>query len=72
MTQDQQNLYSMREASRILKAASWRINYLLANGQVPEPKLRLAGRRVFTVADLQRLAESLSTVPDFGEGGDNE
>ncbi len=72
MTKHQEHLYSMREASRILKAASWRINYLLANGQVPEPKLRLAGRRVFAVADLKRLAESLSTVPDFGEGGNSE
>jgi len=35
----------------------YRIEYLLANGIVPEPELRISGRRVFTPDDLQRLAK---------------
>lgn len=62
-------LYSLKEAARILKANPWRVTYLLASGKVPEPKLRLAGRRVFNVEDLERLAELLGTpIIDSKEG----
>jgi DNA-binding transcriptional MerR regulator len=33
------------------------IEYLLANGIIPEPELRLGGRRIFTPADVRRLAK---------------
>jgi hypothetical protein len=61
----------MKEVATILKTKSWRIVYLLTSGKVEEPELRLAGRRVFTVEDLQRLAEALNAVPDE-EGDDHE
>jgi hypothetical protein len=61
----------MKEAAVILKTKPWRIVYLLTSGKVKEPELRLAGRRVFTVDDLQRLAEALSDAPD-DDGDENE
>jgi hypothetical protein len=33
-----------------------RIEYCLSNQIVPEPKLRIASKRVFTPADVRRLA----------------
>jgi hypothetical protein len=66
-----QNIYSMKEVATILKTKSWRIAYLLTSGKVEEPTLRLAGRRVFTVEDMQRLSEALNDAPD-DEGGDHE
>jgi len=68
-----QQIYSMKEVATILKTKSWRIAYLLTSGKVEEPILRLAGRRVFTVEDMQRLAEALNDAPDDDDdGGDSE
>ena len=40
------------------------IEYLLANRIIPEPELRLGGRRVFTPADVRRLAKHFGmTLP---------
>ena len=33
-----------------------RVEYVLANQIVPEPKLKIGGRRIFTPADVERLA----------------
>jgi len=70
----EQTIYSMREATVILKTKPWRIVHCFTSGKCPEPTLRLAGRRVFTVADLKRLAKALNTKkPDpAGRGGEDE
>ena len=48
---------SMQDCARILRVQSYRIQYAYAHDRVPEPQLRIAGRRVFTVEDLQQLAK---------------
>jgi DNA-binding transcriptional MerR regulator len=49
---------SLKDVARVLNIKPYRIEYLLANGIVPEPTLRLAGRRAFTRdEDLPRLAK---------------
>ena len=47
---------SLREVSGLLNVRLHRIEYCLSNQIVPEPKLRIAGKRIFTPADVSRLA----------------
>jgi len=47
---------SMGECARILQVQSYQIQYAYAHGRVPEPRLRIGGRRVFAPADVRRLA----------------
>jgi len=57
-----QNHFSLGETARILKVQPYRIVYLLTTGKVPEPKLRLGNRRVFSLGDVQRISERLKVV----------
>jgi hypothetical protein len=55
---------SLREVSDLLNVRMHRIEYCLSNQIVPEPKLRIAGKRLFTPADLRRLATHFNvTLP---------
>jgi len=47
---------SLQTVSRLLGVRPHRIEYCLSNQLVPEPKLRIAGKRIFTPADVRRLA----------------
>ena len=48
---------SLKDVSHLLNVKAYRIEYLLAHEIVPEPSLRISGRRVFTPEDVRRLAE---------------
>lgn len=55
---------SLRDVSDLLNVKPYRIEYLFANKLLPEPDLRVGGRRVFTPEDVQRLAKHFSvTLP---------
>jgi DNA-binding transcriptional MerR regulator len=47
---------SLGAVAALLKVKPYRVEYLLANGLVPEPEMRVSGRRVFAVDDVRRLA----------------
>ena len=47
---------SMGECARLLRVQSYRIQYAYAHDRLPEPRLRIGGRRVFGPEDVQRLA----------------
>ena len=47
---------SMQDIARLLQIQSYRIQYAYAHNRLPEPRLRIGGRRVFTLDDLQQLA----------------
>ena len=54
---------SMQDCARILQIQSYRIQYAYAHNRLPEPH-RVAGRRVFTLDDLQHLAKHFGvTLP---------
>jgi len=56
---------SMHDCARLLQVQSYRIQYAYAHGRVPEPRLRMGGRRVFTPDDLQRMAKHFGvTLPE--------
>ena len=47
---------SIGEVSRQLDIAAYRIGYAHANGKVPEPKCRIAGKRVYDENEVAALA----------------
>jgi len=54
-----QQLFLISEVSRQLNVPQHRIAYLFMTRKLPEPQLRLGNRRVFTLADVQRVAKAL-------------
>jgi hypothetical protein len=65
-----ETLFSMKDVARLLRVQPYQIAYLLNTNRVPEPQMRLGNRRVFSAADIERLAERLNVrVPaEVGEG----
>jgi len=59
-----QSTMSLRDVAALLNVKPYRVEYLLANGLVPEPEQRIAGRRVFTPRIVRLLAARLKvTLP---------
>ena len=52
---------SLKDVAALLNVKAYRVEYLLAHGLVPEPKLRISGRRVFSASDLEALHKYLSS-----------
>ena len=50
--------FLLGDVARILRCQPYQIVYLLSTRQVPEPA-RIGNKRVFTIVDMQRLAEKL-------------
>ena len=50
--------YLLGEAAGILGCKPYQITYMLAIRKIPEP-MRIGGRRIFTGADLNRIAKML-------------
>lgn len=51
--------FLLGQVARILRCQPYQIAYLLMTRQVPEPRLRIGNKRIFTIADMQRLADKL-------------
>ncbi len=54
-----EELYLISDIARRLNVPPHRITYLYMTRKLPEPKLRLGNRRVFTNADARRVAKAL-------------
>lgn len=51
--------FLLSDVARILRCQPYQIVYLLTTRQVPEPRLRIGNKRVFTMNDISRLAEKM-------------
>ncbi len=47
----------------------WRLLYLIERGAVPGPSLQVPGRRLYTAADVDRIAEALEQQPGLRREG---
>lgn len=54
-----QQLYLISDVSRMLDVPAHRIAYLFMTRKLSEPRLRLGNRRVFSRADVERVAKAL-------------
>ena len=59
---------SLKDVARLLKKKPYQVAYALSVGQVPEPELRIANKRVFQREDVQRLAKHfrVTLIDDVG------
>jgi hypothetical protein len=60
--------WSLKDVARLLKKKPYQVAYALSVGQVPEPELRIANKRVFQREDVQRLAKHfrVTLIDDVG------
>jgi DNA-binding transcriptional MerR regulator len=63
------NIYSTGQVAHLLNLKIHQLAYAHATGQVAEPPLRFLGKRVYTEADVRRVAEhfGLKVADNLGE-----
>ena len=54
-----QQLFLISDVSRMLGVPAHRVAYQYSTRKLPEPALKLGNRRVFTLADVQKVAKAL-------------
>lgn len=59
-----QELLLTGDVARRLNVPPHRVSYLFMTRKLPEPQLRLGNRRVFTLADVQKVAKALGIKED--------
>jgi hypothetical protein len=64
--------YSISDCSRLLGGvAEHRINYAHRTGKISEPKLRVAGKRIYSAAELKGLAHYFGVTLDSATKGES-
>lgn len=66
MAGDPQPLLGSGGVAERLGIPRWLLLYRIERGELPGPSLTAAGRRLFTEADVQKLAVVLQTRPELG------
>ena len=51
--------YSLGDVAQLLRTTPYKVHYLLTTGQVPEPRLRIGSRRIWTMAEILPISERL-------------
>ena len=64
-----QQLYSISDCAQLLGIEEHRINYSHRSRKVPEPS-HFAGRRMYRLEDIERLAQHFNVDLQDGEGGE--
>lgn len=54
-----ETLFLISDVAKRLDVPPHRVAYLFLTRKLPEPKLRLGNRRLFTVGDAKRVAKAL-------------
>ena len=57
--QEEKKLFSLTDVADLLKVKAHRILYLLQTRAVPEPRLRVAGKRLWTLEEIVPISEKL-------------
>jgi DNA-binding transcriptional MerR regulator len=50
-------MYLLSDVARLMNKRPHQITYAITSGLLPEPKVRMGGRRVFQEEDVQRIAQ---------------
>ncbi len=54
---------SLKDVAALLGVKAYRVEYLLCHGLVPEPRLRISGRRVFGPEDVANIRTHFAKKP---------
>lgn len=57
--QQNRELHSLSDVARLLNVKPHKVLYLLSVGAVPEPRLRVAGKRLWTIEEIVPVSEKL-------------
>ncbi len=68
MGSKQNAVHSIGEVSRQINMPRWRLQYLIEKGTVPGPTFLVAGRRLFTDEDVERISDVLAQHPELRDG----
>ena len=49
-------LYLLGDVAKIMKKRPHQITYAITSGLLPEPEMRIGGKRIFQEEDIQRVA----------------
>lgn len=52
--------HSLGDVAELLRTTPYKIHYLLATKQVPEPRLRIGSRRIWTAEEIAPISEKLT------------
>ena len=52
-----EQLFSIRDCGKVVGVAAHKIAYAHSQEQLPEPQYRIAGKRIYTAEDVQRVAK---------------
>lgn len=66
-----QKLYLLSDVAGQLNVQPHRIAYLFITRRLPEPRLRLGNRRIFTQGDINRIASALGIPRKADEKEEN-
>ena len=55
----EKELFSLTDVADLLKVPAHKIHYLLQTRQVPEPRLRVAGKRLWRLEEIVPISEKL-------------
>ena len=55
----------MGEVAKVLGRKPHQIVYQMVTGKIPEPQTRIAGKRLFTTEDAERLAKHFRVSPNW-------
>lgn len=58
-------LFSMIDVAELLRVPADKIFYLLQTGQIPEPRLRAGGKRLWTLEEISPISEKLKIQHAF-------
>lgn len=63
----EQEHFLLGEVARVIGRKPFQITYMLTNGFIEEPKLRIGGRRIFSRADIESIRKIMNEK--FGAKG---
>ena len=55
-------LLALKDVCKVIGVQPYRVQHAYSIGAVPEPKLRISGRRVFEPIDIKRLAKHFNVT----------
>jgi len=72
VTTTKHEFFGTGEAARRLGLRTWKLLYLIDRGYLPEPSLRIAGRRIFSEQDVCRIGAALANLKNPKSEIENE
>jgi mono/diheme cytochrome c family protein len=54
-------LFALGDVARLIKVPPHKIAYAISNGRIPDPEMRIAGKRIFTQQEAEEIGAYFSS-----------